>query len=266
MNESNEIKQCPYCGEDIHINAVKCPYCRTWLVEKPDENHVPVSPNTSKPTIASTQDGLERFLDKAADKVTNFNLLKWLCLAGVILALYDCITMRVDVDTYYRSGFMRGIVWIEKNLHWLISLFEGAVEIGILLALRKILIKYGIKSWISLCIVIGAAWYIFDAIASGTIISGILGLACGILSIEYGYKMSRSEISNIKYVGYLEIFASAFMLALLFVLPLLLLIFASSYNTGEKELKWFSIISFIVSVELYELLYKLFKKEYSEKK
>ncbi len=38
----SSIKQCPYCGEEIHAEAQKCKHCNEWLVKNP-----PLSPNKS---------------------------------------------------------------------------------------------------------------------------------------------------------------------------------------------------------------------------
>lgn len=249
----NDIKKCPYCGEDIHVNAVKCPYCRTWLNETPDK-HVPINPISSSSPTNSSLNGLEQFLDRLAERVSNFKLLKWLCFIAMIFALYDWISLSVDVDSYYRSSFLNAIVWIESNLHWLIALLEGVVEIGILLALRKILIKYGIKSWISYCIIAAAAFYIFDAISTDSPISMIFVLASTLLSLEYGYKMSRSQITQIKNVGYSVI--------ALWVITIVFLLLSNNFDLST--LKWIRIAPLIAQIEMYKLIYKLFKKEYSE--
>jgi hypothetical protein len=71
-DSTNNIKQCPYCGEDIHINAVKCPYCRTWIDGR-DSNSSPL-PTSEKPQNAapvSRQSGLDDYLDSVAVHVTH---------------------------------------------------------------------------------------------------------------------------------------------------------------------------------------------------
>lgn len=35
MVQERTSRQCPYCGEDISINAKKCKHCGEWLTEKP---------------------------------------------------------------------------------------------------------------------------------------------------------------------------------------------------------------------------------------
>lgn len=35
MDQERTTKQCPYCGEEISINAKKCKHCGEWLTEKP---------------------------------------------------------------------------------------------------------------------------------------------------------------------------------------------------------------------------------------
>ena len=45
MEQDRPVKQCPYCGEDISINAKKCKHCGEWLTEKP----VPLHNTTAAP-------------------------------------------------------------------------------------------------------------------------------------------------------------------------------------------------------------------------
>lgn len=42
MENMSDTKRCPYCGEEISINAKKCIHCKEWLV-KPQQN-TPVRP------------------------------------------------------------------------------------------------------------------------------------------------------------------------------------------------------------------------------
>ena len=54
MADNNETKQCPYCGEQININAKKCKYCKSWLVKEQEEYkrcpfcHKPIPKNAEK--------------------------------------------------------------------------------------------------------------------------------------------------------------------------------------------------------------------------
>jgi phage shock protein C len=33
---ATETKTCPYCVEEIHVNAIKCKHCGSWLAPPPD--------------------------------------------------------------------------------------------------------------------------------------------------------------------------------------------------------------------------------------
>lgn len=45
-NNTSLVKQCPYCGEEVHENAQKCKHCNEWLVNNPPQH----AENSSSPT------------------------------------------------------------------------------------------------------------------------------------------------------------------------------------------------------------------------
>lgn len=53
--ETPQVKQCPYCGEEISINAKKCKYCGEWLVEKPQIVTKPLAQGVPQPDAAQPQ-------------------------------------------------------------------------------------------------------------------------------------------------------------------------------------------------------------------
>lgn len=49
MEESNNMKQCSFCGEMIKETAIKCRYCQSWLNEqKPSQAVTPISVNAQQ--------------------------------------------------------------------------------------------------------------------------------------------------------------------------------------------------------------------------
>lgn len=34
MEDDNQLKKCPFCGEEINVNAKKCKFCKNWLDEE----------------------------------------------------------------------------------------------------------------------------------------------------------------------------------------------------------------------------------------
>ena len=50
-------KRCPYCGEEVPENAVKCMYCTAWLNEEQPSAQPPVTPvqPSAQPQAAATQ-------------------------------------------------------------------------------------------------------------------------------------------------------------------------------------------------------------------
>lgn len=263
---SNNTKQCPYCGEDININAVKCPCCRSWLDGRDATIQVPqpVSKKPATPAAASSPSSLEEFLDRVAGHVTHAKRLQNLCITAMVFSVYSYLTSCVSSDEYYRSGFLNGLAKLDEHIGWLMSLLENIVSLCLLLALRMVLKRHGIKSWISLCIVAWIIALIFSLITSNSFICVIPCVASALLMIEFGYKMYRSPISHIKNVGLLDMINSSLLIAFLFLL--LPWAFIALFNEGEESGYYcFMVLCCAIDIAYLVLLKKLFKIEYPEK-
>lgn len=86
MNNSNEVKQCPYCGKEILAVAKKCKHCGKWLNE----------------TNLHEQKQPEKVIEKSIPKTTNSssNSKLWMIsciIEGVIIvALLGCFFLKND--------------------------------------------------------------------------------------------------------------------------------------------------------------------------
>ena len=145
---SNGTKQCPYCGEDININAVKCPCCRSWLDGRDATVPIPqpVSKKLAGTAEASSPSSLEEFLDRVAGHVTHAKRLQNLCITAMVFSVYSYLTSCVSSDEYYRSGFLNGLAKLDEHIGWLMSLLENIVSLCLLLALRMVLKRHMINS------------------------------------------------------------------------------------------------------------------------
>ena len=263
-DSTNNIKQCPYCGEDIHINAVKCPYCRTWIDGR-DSNSSPL-PTSEKPQNAapvSRQSGLDDYLDSVAVHVTHAGRLQKLCIAAIVFTIYSCFTACLNGDEHYSSGFLNALAWFDNHIGWLMGLLEGLVGLCILIALRMVLKRHNIHTWISLCIVAEAISVVFDLITPNSFVSVIPATVSSFLMIEFGYKMYKSSIVYIKNAGIVDMIVSALAVAFIFLyLPWVFVEFIS----GGKLTGYVSLLALFcfLAIKYYVLLKKLFKIEYSE--
>ena len=58
MDQQQNLKQCPYCGEPININAIKCRYCGEWLEMKPAPQPVFQQPQVAVAPVEHRSNGV----------------------------------------------------------------------------------------------------------------------------------------------------------------------------------------------------------------
>jgi len=258
------LKQCPFCGEDINIEALKCPFCKSWL----DGRDVAVSSTNSRFNPVASTDGekshnsFEDFLDKVSAHVTHPTRLHWLCIAAIILSIYSCITSCFSSDEYYSSGLLNAIVSFDEHLGWLMELLTAFTNLCILLGLRIVLKRHKINSWISLCIAVSAISMAFDLISSNWFVTLIPALGAGFLEIEFCYKMYRSTIEHIKSTGTWGMIMSTLSLtAWIMLVPWFIAIIFDEGGSSRGIGSFMALMCFI-SIKYFLSLKKLFKIEY----
>ena len=122
---SNEVKVCPYCGEEINLKAIKCKHCKTMLSEDGSQNDT------------------HEILSEKASRVTS----KWgygaiIIIASAIIALMSMFMKWVDIGFAYQTGFQQGTVIL--LLLWIYPVFMAVKQTpiskfwGVLMAVASV--------------------------------------------------------------------------------------------------------------------------------
>ncbi|MDE5611709.1 MAG: zinc ribbon domain-containing protein, partial [Odoribacter sp.] len=96
MNNSNEVKQCPYCGEDIPATAKLCKHCGEWLNETESHEH--------------KQQGkiMVKNVPQTKNPPSNSKFWKIICIIeGIVI-----VALLLGIDNYY---LLAGTTWTPNS-------------------------------------------------------------------------------------------------------------------------------------------------------
>ena len=143
---NTETKKCPYCGEEISINAKKCIHCKEWL-ESPTSTIQPMAPGQQavSPAQPRSKEQLPftnspRMRTSAAQQVVVNQIgqqSNGLGTAGFVMALISLILCWIP-----------GVSWVVWFLGMLFSF------IGLFKSPRGLAIAGFIISWIDLILIV----------------------------------------------------------------------------------------------------------------
>lgn len=156
MEQERLLKQCPYCGEDISVNAKKCKHCGEWLTEKP----VPLQSTTEAPQSIVVERPAYQPAPQQQVVVTQVeHRSNGVGTAGFVIALIcACLSWLPGVNVF---------LWFIGLLLSFIGIFKrpsGLAVVGFLISIIDIIIIVAILG------------------AIGGVLSGLLNVLSGLLN------------------------------------------------------------------------------------
>lgn len=110
------MKQCPYCGEEILIAAKKCKHCGEWLENKDSNNN----------NLEVTNKSLKIEVNHLETSVSDFiPLLFWIGIISAFISLsYQCGASNFSNP----RKWMQLMLWATYIPEWVADLFSGLVD------------------------------------------------------------------------------------------------------------------------------------------
>jgi hypothetical protein len=156
-NKPNEVKQCPYCGEEIAAVAKKCKHCGEWLENAASvaENRIMQCPVCAEeieegldvcpvcneaiahkivgtPGKPDTPDDRQEYY---ASRKPNYWLLSIMCYVAMFVEVISAVQ---DMGLEKGRGRLRLFVELGNIIpEWVVIICSGLLEVFLLLGLRK---------------------------------------------------------------------------------------------------------------------------------
>lgn len=168
MSEPQELKQCPYCGEDILAVAIKCKHCKSDLTKK-QEDKLGARYSTKSEDVLAPRNSYGVHVLDARRRLGRYRYFCYTLFIYLLMFVAFCIEG-------YLAHFSKSIISADGALNLLIVLWILTFLIGMVLQILITIRRFhdlNASGWCAVVMIVPAAAAIFALVL--VIFSGTAG-------------------------------------------------------------------------------------------